>query len=79
MNTVEKQDGSVKVWAVADGSKERTLPGYKKEDGASPTVSTDSIMITAAIDAHEWRNFATIDIPGAFLHAFNNKETYMLL
>ena len=38
MNIVEKQDGLVKSRAVADGSKERTLPGYKKEDRASPTV-----------------------------------------
>jgi hypothetical protein len=36
-------------------------------------------MITAAIDAHKQRNVATIDIPGAFLHAYNNKEAIMLL
>ena len=36
-------------------------------------------MITASIDTHERRNVATIDIPGAFLHAYNNKETIMLL
>ena len=69
MNIVEKRDRRVRAQAVADGSKEHTLPGYKKEDGASPAVATDSIMITAAINAHERRNVATIDIPGAFLHA----------
>ena len=31
MNIVEKVDGRVKVRAVADGSKERTVPGYKKK------------------------------------------------
>ncbi len=36
-------------------------------------------MITAAIDAHTQHNVATIYIPGAFLHAYNNKETIMLL
>ena len=36
-------------------------------------------MITAAILAHKQRNVATIDIPGAFLHAYNDKETIMLL
>jgi hypothetical protein len=79
MNIVEKRNGQVHARAVADGSKERTQPGYKKEDGASPTVATNSIMITTAINAHEQPNVATIDIPGAFLHAYNNKETFMLL
>jgi hypothetical protein len=79
MNIVEKRDGRVCAQAVADGSKERTQPGYKKEDRASPTVATNSIMITAAIDAHKQCNIATIDIPGAFLHAYNDKETFMLL
>jgi hypothetical protein len=79
MNIVEKRNGRARTPAVTDGSKERTQPGYKKEDGASPTIATDSIMITAAIDAHEQRNVATIDIPGAFLHASNDKETFMLL
>jgi hypothetical protein len=36
-------------------------------------------MITATIDAHEQRDVATIDILGAFLNAYNNKETFMLL
>jgi hypothetical protein len=33
-------------------------------------------MITATIDAHERRDVATIDIPGAFLNTYNNKETF---
>jgi hypothetical protein len=36
-------------------------------------------MITATIHAHKCRNVATIDIPGAFLHAYNDKDTFMLL
>ena len=36
-------------------------------------------MITATIDAHERRDVATIDIPGAFFNAYNDKETFMLL
>jgi hypothetical protein len=36
-------------------------------------------MITATIDAHKCRNVATVDIPRAFLHAYNNKDTFMLL
>jgi hypothetical protein len=79
MNIIEKQDGRVCACTCADGSKEQFEPGYKKEDGASPTVATDSILISATIDAHKGRDVATIDIPDAFLNAYNNKETIMLL
>jgi hypothetical protein len=34
MNIVEKRDGRVNAWAVADGSKEHTLLRYKKEDAS---------------------------------------------
>jgi hypothetical protein len=36
-------------------------------------------MITATIDANKRCNIATVDIPGAFLHAYNHKDTFMLL
>ena len=62
MNIVRKQDSRVKAWEVTDGSKERTLPGYKEEDGASLSVATDSIMITAAIKSHKRSDIATINI-----------------
>jgi hypothetical protein len=78
MNIVKKRDGRVRARACADSSKERRQTGYKKEDSASPTVATDSIMITATINAHERRDVSTIDIPGAFLNAYNDKETFML-
>jgi hypothetical protein len=79
MNIIKKHDGCICSHACVDGSKQLCKPGYKKEDGASPTVATDSIMITAAIDAHKQCNVATIDIPGAFLNAYNDKKTIMLL
>jgi hypothetical protein len=79
MNIVEKRNGRVRACAVADGSRERRQPGYKKENRAFPTIVTDSIMITATINNHKRRDVATFDIPGAFLHAYNNKDTFMLL
>jgi hypothetical protein len=39
----------------------------------------DSIMITATIKAHKHWSVSTVDIPGAFLHAYNDKDTCMLL
>ncbi len=54
---------------VADGSVQRRHPGYKKEDSVAPTVSTDGVFITGAIEAWEERIVACFDIPGDFLHA----------
>jgi hypothetical protein len=79
MNIIDKCDRRVRACGVADRSNKRRRPGYKKEDGASPTVRTDSIMITATINAHKCHDVATVNIPGAFLHVCNDKDTFMLL
>ena len=79
MFIVEKRDGRVKARKCAVGSKQRTFEGYNKADWASPTVSTDGVLITSAIEAHEGRHVATCDLPGAYLNTDNNEETIMLL
>ncbi len=78
MKVIKKRDGRVRTHACVDGSKERLEPGYKKEEGTSPMVATDSILISATIDAHKGCDVTTIDIPGAFLNAYNDKDTIML-
>ncbi len=42
-------------------------------------VATDSILISASIDTHKGCDVATIDIPGAFLNAYTDKEIIMLM
>ena len=42
---------------------------YEKIDASSPTVRTESVILTSIIDASEEREIAVYDIPGAFLHA----------
>ena len=37
-----------------------------KEESSSPTVSTESVLLTSIIDAQEGREVAVIDIPNAF-------------
>ena len=64
---------------AADGSfdklKSRIVAGGHMQDrdiydnGSSPTVSTTSVFIIAAIAAKESRALATIDFPGAFLNS----------
>jgi hypothetical protein len=60
----EKRDGKTKGRTVADGNKHR---GYiSKEDASSPTVATESVLLTCIIDAEEGRDDAVI-IPNAFV------------
>jgi hypothetical protein len=63
----EKRDGRLKGRTVADGRSQRPL--YEKHETASPTVSTDALLLTVAIDANEGRDVATADVAGAYLKA----------
>ena len=64
---------------MADDSKQRKRPNYKKEDAASPTITNEGVFITAAIKAHEERDMAYSDIPGAYLHTHNDEVVHILL
>ena len=64
MKLKRKKDRSVKGRGGADGSKQHPL----SDDTSSPTVSTKALFISCVIDAHEGRDIATVDIPGAFMH-----------
>ena len=79
MFIIEKRNGVIKARKCAVGSKQRTFPGYVKSEWASPTVSTDGVIITSTIEAHQGRAVAVADLPNAFLNAFNNEQTLILL
>ncbi len=74
----EKRDATVKARMCADGRKQRdgTRP---KQETTSPTVATESVFITTVVDAHEGRDVACYDIPGAFLHAHLDEKVTMVL
>ena len=42
----------------------------EKEDASSPTVATESVILTSLIDAKEKRDKAIIDVPNAFIQTF---------
>ena len=63
----QKSSGEVKTRAVADGRSQR--PYTTKEEASSPTVKTESTMMTAAIAAKEGRCIASSDVPNAFVQA----------
>ncbi len=60
-----KRCGKVKGRGCADGRKQR--PHIDRADAASPTVATESVFLTAVIDALENREVAIVDIPGMFM------------
>ena len=60
----EKRDGTIKTIFCANGSTQREY--MNREESASPTVMTESILITSVIDAKQKRDVMTCDIPNAF-------------
>ena len=63
----EKRDGSIKGRGCADGRPQREY--ITKEDSTSPTIAAEDLMLSSIIDAHERRDVATCDIPGAFMQS----------
>jgi hypothetical protein len=70
-----KRSGKLKGRSCADGRSQRSK--YTKEETTSPTVSTDTLIISLMIDAKERRDVATADLEGAYLHA--DMEDFVLL
>eukprot|EP00804_Cyclotella_cryptica_P010775 CCRYP_008726-RB/>CCRYP_008726-RB protein AED:0.29 eAED:0.29 QI:0/-1/0/1/-1/1/1/0/375 len=73
----EKETGEVKGRTCINGSPQREY--IKKEDATSPTVATDSVFLTGAVDAYQRRDVAFIDLPGAFLHTLTDEKIIMVL
>lgn len=65
----QQRCGKIRGRGCADGRKQR--PCTKKEDASAPTVAIDceSVMTSCGINAFENRDVATVNIPGAFVHA----------
>jgi hypothetical protein len=63
----EKRDGKIKGRTVPGGNKQRDY--ISKEDASSsPTVATESVLLSCIIDAKEGRDVAAvINIPNAFV------------
>jgi hypothetical protein len=61
----EKRDKTIKGRLVAGGDKQKDF--ITKEDKSSPTVATESVLLTCAIEAKERRDVAVADLPNAFI------------
>ena len=70
----DKQNGQIKGREVAGDRKQRKK--IEPKDATSPTVSTESVMITATLDALEGQQVTVVDIPGAQLSANMDDEVH---
>ena len=74
----KKQDGTIKGKTCADGSKQHLyLKEY--ESVSSPTVFLEALFTTLLVDVFEGRDIATVDIPGAYLHAEMPKDKTVII
>ena len=61
----KNRNGIIKGRICADGRPQRLCKS--KDETSSPTACIESIFLTTIVDAHEERDVAVVDIPGAFL------------
>jgi hypothetical protein len=73
----EKRDGKIKGRTMARGNKQRDY--ISKEDASSPTVATESVLLSCIIDAEEERDVTVIDIPNAFVQTRVEDEKDMAI
>ena len=73
----QKRTGQIKGRGCADGRKQRLYT--PKNEASSPTVATESVLLSCAIDAKERRDVATVDIPGAFMQGDQDETVHMCL
>ena len=72
MFLTEKRDGTIKGRAVYNGKPTRVW--LKREESTSPTAFTESIFLTAIVDAKERRDVMSNDVPNAFIQAWMPKQ-----
>ena len=77
MFLTKKRSGKNKARECANGSTQRSH--IAKEEATALTVNPEAIFIQGTIFAHEGRDVATCDIPGAFLQADNPDYVLMQL
>ena len=73
----QKQTGQIKGRGCADRCKQRLHT--PKDDASSPTVATESVLLSCVIDAKERHDVATVDIPGAFIQGDQDETVHMRL
>jgi hypothetical protein len=73
----QKRCGKIKARICADGRPQQAI--FEKWEATSPTVRTESVLLTSVVDAYEKRVIDVYDIPGAFLHTTQTDVVHMKL
>ena len=73
----QKRSRQIKGQGCTDGRKQRLHT--PKDDASSPTVVTESVLLSCVIDAKEQRDMATVDIPGTFMQGDQDETVHMRL
>jgi hypothetical protein len=74
----QKGDGKIKGRTVAGGNKQRDY--ISKEDASSPTVATESVLLSCIIEAEEERDVTVVDIPNTCIQTrFENKKDMVFI
>jgi hypothetical protein len=73
----KKWDGKIKGRTVAGGNKQRDC--ISKENASSPTVATESVLMSCIIDSEEEWYVVVVDIPNEFVQTRVENENDMPL
>ena len=73
----EKWSSVIKGWGCTDGHAQGLYTG--KAESASPTILTESVLLTTVIEAQEHHTANTADIPGAFMQGDQDEVIHMVL
>ena len=68
---VQKRDSIIKARHVANGSRQWNW--VSSEVTSSPSVLMQSVLLSAVINAEEWRDVAVTNIPNAFIQTEINE------
>ncbi len=74
----KKCTGQIKARKVAGGNKQRDF--ISKENASSPTVATESVLLTSLVDAQENCDIVIVDIPNTFIQTVvkNNEDKVVM-
>ena len=73
----QKRSRQIKGRGCADGWKQHLHTS--KEEKTWPTMATEAVMLTSAINAKEGWDMATVDIPGTSMHSGQDETVHLHL
>ena len=73
----QKREDNIKGWTLFGVNKQFMY--IPKENASSPTVGTDSVLLTIIVGADKNRDVLVIDIPNTFIQTHVKDKKYMAI